>query len=447
MDIRQGSVYEFEIDTILVKLKRKMFRDVQAFSTTISGGAMNGTQLTIPLTDNSGVYDSEPTDVGLKPGLPAASANAWKAAMYFKAGGEIMRHESGVGPQNVTRGALGTTAASHAAGQAVDMAFIIEGNPVDILIGLLITRDPGYQPRQLAHEGIGHYDFWNTVDDNKGPLGLHFETGDIDVQSFLTIRDDWYPRYFGRVSFSRETDFESVMSDTFLKPLGMNLFISRSGALSALILRPPLAGNPNTLDDTNIVGVPDITFTNEEIVNEVRVDYDYDYFGSDPASDTTVIDATSQSAYDRSGDCLLEPTWLRSDLSGESLATRLAKKKMRHHRDPNPTIPLSVLYTQIENDIGDVVNVEIDGLPDPRDGQIGFYRTMLIIGRRPDWQRGMLEFDLINTAYIGHRYGLIAPSGTPDYADATELQRNAYVFASDGTTHRMSDGSDGYEIL
>jgi hypothetical protein len=95
---------------------------------------------------------------------------------------------------------------------------------------------------------------------------------------------------------------------------------------------------------------------------------------------------------------------------------------------------------------GDNVTVEIATLPDQRAGTVGWSKPMLIVGKRPAWDTGALQFDLVDTGYTGHRHGLIAPSGAADYDAATEAVRNVYVFASDGDD-LMSDGTDGYDIM
>lgn len=446
MTVVRGSVYEFEIDTVMVKLKRKLFRDVESFSTTLSGSMTSG-QTTIPLTSTAGVYDSEPTAIGEAPGQPHTITTAFTAAMYFKVGSEYMRHSGGTSPPNVIRGVLGSTAASKSGGAAVDMLFVIEGNPINILLGLLLTRDPGYQPLFLSNPPYGHLDFWNTVDDNKSALGMHMDVGDLDIDSFRTIRDQWYPRYYGRASFSKQADMEKVIRESFLKPLGLNLYVTRAGKLGLTILRPPLTADPPTIDASSVVGVPDIDFTSEEIVNEVLVEYDYDYVSGEPVSSTTVIDATSQSTYDRAGDSTIEPTWLRSDMRGESLSQRLAKKKMRHHREPNPTIPVDVLLTQVRHDIGSIVRLSAPSLPDPNAGRVGWDKLCVAVGRRVDWQTGALTLDLVDTAYHGRRFFFVSPSGTADYGSATDDEKAVYGWMADGATDKMSDNTIAYQVM
>lgn len=450
MNIRHGSVYDFEIDTILVKLKRKLFTDVAAFSTTLSGNMTSG-QTTIPLTDNSGCYDSAPTLLGYQPGIgPDGTAdNQFSSAMYFKVGNEYMRHEGGLSPQNITRGCLGSSAASHTSGNAVDMIFVVEGNPINVLLGFLLTRDPGLQP-MLVNTGSGGYlDFWNTVDEAKGALGLGLDPGDVDVDGIKAIRDQWVTRIYGRFAFSKETDMESNLRESILKPLGLNFYVTRAGKLSLAVLRPTLDEVVYGLDESNVRGVPEIEFTNDEIVNEVTVEYDFDYVTGDAASKVTVIDATSQSTYDRAGDTSIGVTWLRDAYFGGGLskAQQIATRKMRHHKEPNPTLSLSVLFTESQVDLGTIPQLTIPGLPDPTKGRIGWEEMSAVIGRRVDWASGMLTLDVIHTAYFGKRYCLISPNGTLDYSAADEETRRRYGFAVTDGTGLMSDGSQPYVIM
>jgi len=447
--ILRGSVYEIEVDTVMVKLKRKLFRDVAAFDTTLSGSMTSG-QTTIPLTDASDVYDSFPATLGAKPGWVGTwYEQYWRAAMYFKVDNEYMRHASGTGPVNVTRGCLGTTAASHSSGKTVDMLFVVEGNPINILLGFILTRDPNYEALAYLIPGEttgNNYDWAGAVDDAKAALGLHVEVGDVDVSSFEDVRDNFFPRYFGRIAFSKETDMEKELRESLLKPLGLNLYVNRAGKLALTIVRPPLNAEPVVLDESNVVGIPDIDFTNEEIVNEVTVEYDHDYITGDSVSETTVLDATSQSAYDRAGDCTLATRWLVSDLRGASLAQRLAKKKMRHTKEPNPVLPVEVLFSQNAIDLGDAVQLTLDALPDPITGAVGWDKQTIVTGRRVDWQNGTLVLDLVATAYQ-KRYCLIAPAAMGDYTAATDAEKAVYGFVAGGTTERMSDNTPPYQIM
>lgn len=448
MTLMRGSYYELEIDTVLVKLKRKLFADVEQFGTTLSGG-MTNVQTTIPLTSAADVYDSAPTIIGAQPGQPHTSDTAFLSAMYFKVDNEYMRHDSGTGPVNVTRGMFGSSAATHSGGATVDMLFAVEGNPINVLLGILLTRDPGYQPLIRSNPPYGHIDFWNTVDDDKGPLGMHLEGGDVDLESFTAIRDKWVSRTYGRFVFSKATDMETYLRAKIMKPLGLNFYVTRAGKLGLTIIRPALGADEHVLDESRIIGIPDIDFTNEEIVNEVTVNYQGDPVTSDTISAVTVLDATSQSTYDRAGDAMLDTPWLIDGYFGGGLskASSLARAKMRHHREPNPQFTVNALFTETRADIGSIPRVTLAGLPDPRKGRIGWNELSLIVGRRVDWDTGALAFDIIHTAYFGRRYCMIAPTGMVDYPAASDDQRAIYGFLADSGTGLMSDGSQPYLII
>jgi len=451
--IRSGVVYEIEIDTVAVKLKRTLFGDIDSFSTTLSGN-INSTATSLSLTDPTQRYAKAFTMLGANPRYPLDTAYTYRASFYMKIDNEYIRQDGSTHPISISRGRLGSTAASHSAGATVDYLFVVEANPINILIGLLITRDPGFTqllyPKPGESLSFQYYDFNSNVDPDKGALGLHIDIADIDLASFERIRDDYFPRYVGRVSFSGKENMETWLRDSILKPLGLNLFVSNTGKLTLSFMNPPLDVSNTALDSTNLVDVaPDIEFTNEEILNEVEVSYDYDYISTNDSSTTlTVVDATSQSLYDRAGNISLEARFIRSDLRGATIAERLAKKKMRPLKAPNPMITVEALLSLASVNIGSVLRLTVDGLPDAARGQIGFDRLCYVTGRNIDWEKGTLQFDLIDTAYNeGQRYCLIAPSGTVDYSSATDAVRLVYGFISDPVTERMPDNTDSYRIM
>jgi hypothetical protein len=218
-------------------------------------------------------------------------------------------------------------------------------------------------------------------------------------------------------------------------PLGMCFTVTNTGKLGLMVAKPPIQDSAvTTLDGDDIIGIPDVQYTNQEMVNEVTLSYDWDVVSRAFSDDTvTVIDADSQSTYDNESPIEIECKPLLATYRGDTLAPRMCRRKLRHFVNPNPTVTLRVLVTHSNINVGDVVRVDIDTLPDQRAGVIGWDKYMLVVGRRFDWSQGTLELDVIDSAYYGQRYGLIAPSGTGDHQGVTDEEREKYVFIADTT--------------
>jgi len=139
---------------------------------------------------------------------------------------------------------------------------------------------------------------------------------------------------------------------------------------------------------------------------------------------------------------------------------------MANFKNPNPVIPVEVLFNRYDIEPGEVVRVIHSGLPDVQNGTMGWDRYMAVVGKRVMWDTGTLELELIDTVYGGSRYGVIAPEfgelyytdpldnehyelfGSEDYGDAIKAKRDRYAYISASATgNKMSDGTDGYVIM
>lgn len=446
--IKQTNVYKLDIDDITRKFRGRLFGEVESADLELSAN-ITDSDTTPTLTSYADLFAG--TSEQIQKSSDGAGTVALRAAMYYKIENEIMRNEvSTTSSLQVVRGVYNTTAAAHTAPLDIDMFFGLEASPIGVLVGLCVTRPPGEMILDLDHPHSAPYDwdFGGAVDANKGPLGFGIELADFDLGTFQGIWEDWYQDYIGRFTFPKKIRPISWVQKHILKPLNLCFFVNNVGQLSLAILRPPLGTDPVTFTTADIIGVPEIEMDNEEIINDVTVQYDYDYISTDSASSTNVIDATSQATYDVGGDVLLECRWLDSNRNGASLSTRIAKGKMRHHRDPNPVITLQSTFDKVKVQPGETVRLTHADLPDIQLGKRGWDRLMWVSGKRPNWADGTLEFDMIETAYFGRRYATIAPSGQVDYGSASQAQKDAYVFVSDNSTGVIpDDGSAPYQVI
>jgi hypothetical protein len=341
----------------------------------------------------------------------------------------------------VVRAQFGTADVNHANAE-FELHFAVEDNPVDVLLGLLLSRD-GSVPTPADTDDEGYDYAWNTVTDSTfGYLGLGIPASEIDFPSFEYVRD-WFLGYVERYRFDRAESMKSYIEKYILKPHGLCFTLTNTGKLGLMIARPPLDFTATLLNADDIIGVPTVHMDNTEIINDVTVQWNWNPVsrGYDGA-EVEVIDSDSIAAHDIEGVIEVEARGVASS----TLPARLGRKKKRHFVNPNPTIALPVLLTHSNINPGDVVQVTHGSIPDQRAGTVGWNKYMLVVGKRPNWDTGALEFDVIDTQYIDKRYALIAPSGTVDYSSATSAEKATYGFISD-SNDKMSDGTDTYQIM
>lgn len=443
--IQDGGVYEFEIEDVTRRLSKKLFQHVADYTDT-TNGSMTNSQTTIPLTNETLVPNTDDHPTRYRDGV-------WSyAAYYLKVDSEWMRVKSNTGGTcTVARGQLGTTAVSHSTAKTVDMCIVFEDNPIDLLLGFLISANRSYAtPADDGQEGTYELS-WNQVGDSSfGNVGLAIPISEINVTSFETIRDRWYADYVWRVYIDRAEQMKPFIEKYILKPLGLCLYVNRAGELSLAIARPPLPGSDTvtTLDSSSIIGTPSVSMDGSEIINEVIFsNYDFDYATQSYGGGGTIIkDETSQIRYDTQNILEIDARGMCSAWNATGLMPRIGRKKMRPYINPNPRITLEVLMSNVNVDPGEVVQVTLNNMPDMLNGTVGWDKYMLVTGKRVRWDRGTLELEVLDSTYWGQRYGLISPSGTVDYDSATDAVKDTYCFLSDAND-LMSDGTDSYLVI
>ncbi len=451
LDISQTNVYEFTVESIMSQLKVKLFGDIEDFDSTLTSTITNVSG-TFGLTPVSSAYLNSSAQT------MASVGSAWmvpgqllKAGIVYKIDDEYILSAGGTGSTITVavdgRGYWNSTAASHTAGAEVDMMFGVEGHPIDILLGLLLTKYT--RTAKLNYQKVGdpgHYWDWGSViDEDMDTLAIGVEFGDIEVQTFHDIRDKWFVDYVFRYKFAKRTDMESFIPKHILNPLGLILYVNRAGKLALAIQQPPLNATPDVLDKSSIIGVPRITFHKDDVVNEVLVKLDHD--GEDFQTEVRLIDAESQVKYSRKDQITLEAYGLDSNWQGADTAERMARRKLRPIKDPNPVLVVTALFSKTKTEIGEIILLQHEDLPNVIRGSVGWEDLAMVIGRSPDWEQGALSFEVIDTQYAGQRYCLIAPSGTLDYTAASDTVKATYGFVSDGVTEKMSNGDEGYLVM
>lgn len=129
-------------------------------------------------------------------------------------------------------------------------------------------------------------------------------------------------------------------------------------------------------------------------------------------------------------------------LQGSAFATTIATELINRYRDPAAEVTFDVDINYVAKGNSFIKPTDLIDLTTDEGG----YKTVesldedrfMIISTRPDLAKGSVAISAIR-ATMSNRYGFIAPSGFPDYADATEAQR-AYAFIGRASDNKVFDG-------
>lgn len=446
VEILDGSIYNLEIDNPTRKLSKKLFNYLDAWTDTLVTGGVTDTD-----TDWS---DELAGDTPLNDTGQEQVASGYYAAHFLRVQGtdasdehEFVRLNTNGVIHGVIRGQLGTTAIAHGGGSEVTLAIAVEDNPIDVLLSFLLNDESITVPRDTSN--LDGYPFvWDSVP-GWGPVGVGIKRADLNLESFETIRNNWFRDYWVRIIITRGEQMKPFIEKHLLKPYGLCLYVNNHGQLSLGIMRPtiPVPTSVPILNADDIVGIPPINISSRDIVNEVSTNYDYDEGARDYDSNVQVLDQGSQTTYDHQGVVNMDARGLVTGwFAGENKALKISQRKRQRFSDPNPEVPLEVLFSHNYIDPMSIVRVVHAGLPDHYNGTVGWDKYMLVVGKRVRWDTGTLILDVIDTGYAGKRYCTIAPSGQVDYDTASESQKLNYGFISDAN-QEMGDGSDGYQIM
>lgn len=452
-------VYTFDVDANLDRINKTLFSQLGGFGdggTTTATGTINSGDTTITLNDSSNMYDDSAGSnsmnisqgsgryIGLYFRLEDTSDTTGDTFEYM-----LVNNTGHTDPlYSVTRGQLGTTALTitSQADQEIRLVYSFQDNPVNILLKLLLTTDVS---NPSFSTGVQHttYDlqFGGATDD---ALGCAFNVSDLDVESFETIRDDWIPNDIWRVDFYKSTRIKGWIEKHILKPLSMNWFLNKSGKLSLSYLKPPLAGEDSiTLDESNVVGIPELEMTTDDVINDATVSWDYDVVQDDYGNITEELDATSQATYDVDRPINIEARGVDSNYGGATLASSYGQQKLRYFKDPNPLIPLPVLFNVgafIEP--GSIHIIDHPKIPNLTTGEMGLTRKVWISAKTIDWVSGTVELECIPILFgLDGRIAVVGPAGVSDFDSASEETKEKYIFISD-VNGEMGDGTTGYVV-
>jgi len=374
---------------------------------------------------------SSATDATLSDVSPLPSSG------YVRIDDEIIQYTGVTAGSNqltgLTRGAFGTTAATHSADSKVEIVCHITGNPIDVAQAML-TNDPDITVNNPPGAGIDAA----RVDSTAWTTWRDWPASDLDVDAVITS-----PTKAGKL-------FAELLHIT-----GSSAWQNEAQqvTLHRLLHNDPSRSYHAIADDANIVErSARVDLRDDARLTRVVMYWDKDPLGKDDEHDgyraiEAVIDIGAESDNDY-GDIKSDTIYNRWYRRGQPATqedlsrTITAHTRRALHRsiDPRPRITLSVELKDEGILVGDHVRLSTDELLQP-DGNPLDRAPYRVVRREPAGATVKLTLEALPSSPVV----IIAPSGTTtDYSSASESDLEySYIAESDG---QMPDGAPGYTI-
>lgn len=325
---------------------------------------------------------------------------------------------------NLTRSTLNSTAAEHPAGETVFQGFELEGNPLQLLLQLLIS--PG---------GGTVYDVL--------PDGLGIDATAIDVTGIEQLAIDNFGATLGVSGIEGGDQYRFFLANTgnALKFLEAEIlqatntrFVQKEGQTSIVLLDQAVAGSATqTMDEDTIIGTPGYRIGSDKLVNRITVDWNFSP-GLNRYTRTTVEeDLESQTNFGVVKSFTMRFKGIQADLNGANIVRERATRLLSRLSSAQTTITAKTFLANAELEVGEEVNVQHRYLPD-EGGTLGINDTLEVISRGFDLNSGTIKYVLSYTSFFGLRIGVIAPSPLVDAVTSLSIFD---VPAGDGSCYQI----------
>jgi len=167
----------------------------------------------------------------------------------------------------------------------------------------------------------------------------------------------------------------------------------------------------DVINHDTLTSFPNWTVADNNIVNNLQIDWHYDEDTGKYLQRSTYTNATSIANFGESNALKLQFKGVRSDLEGSAFIDSFANALLDRLANPNPEITVKTHIDKSLLNIADKTVLETTLLPNSN-GQLNFADELEVIERAINYQTGDVSLKLAFTTFTGIRSCYIAPSDT-----------------------------------
>lgn len=299
---------------------------------------------------------------------------------------------TGVSGNQITgcvRGEQGSIPASHSLGSDVFFCEVISGNPIDILLGLLISPAGG-----------GPY---STYDD-----GGNIDENLVDVSEFEEIRDEFFVGQTYNFVLYQIDNLKQFIENEILSPAGIRLRSNNNSKIGLGILNKPVINvDAPDLDDDQFTTRPQYSVDETKIVNHLNIQWGYDWPNERFTKINTYNDTPSVAEFGDKKAVTLSFKGVQS----QALVDEIAYYYFLRFAFPKPQISASAHMSASAWELLEKAPVISDQIPTVS-GDLNFGESLEIISKAINYNTGDVRFQLSFTQFTGLRICFLAPSDT-----------------------------------
>lgn len=299
---------------------------------------------------------------------------------------------SGVSGNQITgciRGEEGSTPSNHDLGDDVFFAEVVSGNPIDLLLKLLISPAGG-GPYSVLQDGA------------------NLDQSLVDVAEFELLRDEYFLGQTYDFVLYQISNLKTFIEQEILSPAGIRLRSNVNSKIGLGILNKPVINlDAPDLDDDQLTRRPAYSVDETKIVNHLNIQWGYDWPSEKFTKITTYNDAASVASFgDRKAVNLnFKGVTTQADVD------EIAKNYFLRFAYPKPIIDTSAHMSASAWELLEKPTLISDQIPTSA-GDLNFIDSVEVLQKAINYQTGDVRFQLSATQFTGLRVCFIAPSDT-----------------------------------
>ena len=299
---------------------------------------------------------------------------------------------SGVSGNQITgciRGEEGSTPSNHDLGDDVFFAEVVSGNPIDLLLKLLISPAGG-GPYSVLQDGA------------------NLDQSLVDVAEFEALRDEYFLGQTYDFVLYQISNLKTFIEQEILSPAGIRLRANLNSKIGLGILNKPVINlDAPDLDDDQLTRRPVYSVDETKIVNHLNIQWGYDWPSEKFTKITTYNDAASVTSFgDRKAINLnFKGVTTQADVD------EIAKNYFLRFAYPKPIIDTSAHMSASAWGLLEKPTLISDQIPTSA-GDLNFIDSVEVLQKAINYQTGDVRFQLSCTQFTGLRVCFIAPSDT-----------------------------------